>query len=387
MKILKKLFIKNYRNTSDPKVHHRYGVVAGVIGIIFNLLIFGCGIAVGLISSSISIIIQSVANLTDAGSSVITLIGFKLSSKPADKDHPFGHARIEHIAGFIITIIMLMVGALFAKSSIEKIITPEELNINTATYIVLGFMVAIKLLLMLMYRSFAKDIDSDTLLTSSVDARNDMLANIAILISMIVMNIFDINIDGYVGLAVAIITIISAIKMIGETVDPLISVKPNRKLVNKIKRELLSFEGINDMHDLLIHTYGTGSTFVSVHVEVHENTSLLDCHELIDTIERYFEDKLKINLTMQVDPVNPDNPENKRIQSKMQRALRTLNKKITIHGLRVVRSQTKTTVLFDILEDFDSHLTKKQINSVLAGVFDNENTQFEFIFTIDKPFT
>jgi len=282
---------------------------------------------------------------------------------------------------------MLMVGALFAKSSIEKIITPEELNINTATYIVLGFMVAIKLLLMLMYRSFAKDIDSDTLLTSSVDARNDMLANIAILISMIVMNIFDINIDGYVGLAVAIITIISAIKMIGETVDPLISVKPNRKLVNKIKRELLSFEGINDMHDLLIHTYGTGSTFVSVHVEVHENTSLLDCHELIDTIERYFEDKLKINLTMQVDPVNPDNPENKRIQSKMQRALRTLNKKITIHGLRVVRSQTKTTVLFDILEDFDSHLTKKQINSVLAGVFDNENTQFEFIFTIDKPFT
>lgn len=387
MKILKKMFIKNYRNTSDPKVHHKYGVVAGGIGIVFNIIMFISGITIGLISNSISIIVQSIANLTDAGSSIITLIGFKLSSKPADKEHPFGHARVEHIAGFIITIIMLMVGAIFAKTCIEKIITPEELTISTATFIILGLMIAIKLFLMLMYRSFAKDIDSDTLMASSVDARDDMLANIAILISMIVMKICKINIDGYVGLMVAIVTIISAIKMMGETVDPLISVKPNKKLVSKIKRELLSFEGINDMHDLLVHTYGTGSTFVSVHVEVHENTTLLDCHELIDKIERHFEDKLNINLTMQVDPINPDNPENKAIYAKVKRTLRSLNKKLTIHGLRVVKSGTSIKVLFDILEDFDSHLSKKQINTALQSAFAGDNIKYEFIFTIDKPFT
>lgn len=387
MKLLKKMFIKNYRNVNDPKVHHKYGMVAGLIGIVFNMIMFISGIVVGFFSNSISIIVQSVANLTDAGSSVITLVGFKLSSKPADKEHPFGHARVEHIAGFIITIIMLMVGAIFAKTCIEKIITPEELSISTATFIILGIMIITKLLLMLMYRSFAKDIDSDTLMASSVDARDDMLANIAIFVSMIIMSVFNINIDGYVGLMVAIITIISAIKMMGETIDPLISVKPNKKLVSKIKRELLSFEGINDMHDLLIHTYGAGSIFASVHVEVHETTSLLNCHELIDKIERHFEDKLHINLTIQVDPINPDNPENKAIYNKVKRTLRSLNNKLTIHGLRVVQKEKSTKILFDILEDFDSHLTKKQINNALQTAFANNDIKYEFIFTIDKPFT
>lgn len=387
MRLLKKLFIKNYRNVNDPKVHHRYGIVAGTIGIVLNLIMFSAGITVGLISSSISIIIQSIANLTDAGSSVITLVGFKLSSKPADKEHPFGHARAEYVCGFMITIIMLIVGAISAKSSVEKIITPDTLEINMYVYIVLAVMIVTKLFLMFMYASFAKSIGSDTIKASSIDARNDMLANIAVLISMIVMQLCNINIDGYIGLAVSIFIIVSAIKTMADTVDPLISVKPNKKLVSKIKRELLSFDGINDMHDLLIHTYGSGSTFVSVHVEVPTTTTLLDCHELIDKIERHFEDELKINLTMQVDPVNIDDPRSEKIQQKVQRTLRTLNKKITIHGLRVVYTPTKTKVLFDILEDFNSNFTKKQINTTLSKAFANEPTKFEFIFTIDKPFT
>ena len=387
MKIIKKLFIKNYRNTSNPEVHHRYGIVAGTIGIILNLLMFGIGITIGLISNSITLIIQSIANLTDAGSSIITLVGFKLSSKPADKEHPFGHARVEYICGFMITIIMLLAGAISSVSSIEKIITPEDITINTLTYILLGLTILIKLFLMIIYNNFSKDIDSDTLKASSIDARDDMIANIAILISMIVMQTANINIDGHTGLAVSIFIIYSALKMLKETIDPLISVKPNKKLVSKIKRELLSFDGINDMHDLLVHTYGSGSTFVTVHVEVPETTTLLDCHELIDKIERHFEDKLNINLTMQVDPINLDNPRNKEIYEKVKKALRSLNKKLSIHGLRVIYSQTKTKVLFDILEDFDSHLSKKLIISTLEKAFAKESTKFEFVFTIDKPFT
>ena len=387
MKLLKKLFIKNYRKKDDPQTHHRYGVVAGTIGIICNVFIAIIGIIIGLLSGSISITIQSIGNIADAGSSLITLIGFKLSSKPADKEHPFGHARVEYICGLIITIIMLVLGLLSAKSAIDKIFTPEDISLDIYTFIVLGIIIITKLFLMLMYRSFARDIRSDTLMASSVDSRADFITSIGILISMLVMKFTNINIDSYLGLIVAIIIIVSAIHMIKDTIDPLISVKPNKKLVAKIKKELLSFDGINDMHDLLIHTYGTGSTFVTVHVEVPETTTLLDCHELIDKIERHFEDKLHINLTMQVDPVNLTNPKSKEIEDRVEKHLKELNNDLTIHGLRVIYSKDKTKVLFDILEDFNSHLTKKQIIKHLEKAFENDETKFEFVFTIDKPFT
>lgn len=387
MKLIKKLFIKNYQKKDNPETHHRYGIVAGVIGTLLNLFVSIIGILIGLLSGSISIIIQSIGNITDAGSSIITLIGFKLSTKPADKEHPFGHARIEYICGFIITIVMLLIGIISTKTSIEKIFNPEPINIGLYTFIVLIIIILTKLFLMLMYQSFAKDINSDTLYASSVDCGVDMLASLAILISMIVMKYTGINIDSYLGLIVSILIIISAIKMIKETIDPLISVKPNKKLVTKIKKELLSFDGINDMHDLLVHTYGSGSTFVSVHVEVPETTTLLDCHELIDKIERHFEDKLHINLTMQVDPVNLNNPQTKAIEDKVEKSLKALNKNLTIHGLRVIYNKDKTKVLFDILEDFDSHLTKKQITNHLNKVFEKDVPKFEFVFTIDKPFT
>lgn len=390
MKLLKKLFIKNYRNVNNPKVHHSYGIVAGIIGIICNIITFGIGIIIGLFSHSISIIVQSVATLSDAFSSIITLIGFKLASKPADKEHPYGHARVEYVCGLLVTIIMIVMGVIFTKSCFEKVISPEELSINVATYIILAIMILFKLFLMFMYNSFAKDIDSDTLKASSVDARNDMLANIAIFVSMIVMSIFKVNIDAYVGLAVSILVIYSAIRMFGETVDPLISVKPNKKLVSKIKRQLRSFETIIDMHDLLVHSYGTGSTFASVHIEVPDYITLLDCHELVDRIERHFEDELHINLTIQVDPVNEQSPENEKLCRKVERTLRTLNKNITVHGFRVIHRKKSVRLLFDILEDFNSNLTKKQIISTLQKAFDkknNDNIKYEFVFTIDKPFT
>ena len=204
---------------------------------------------------------------------------------------------------------------------------------------------------------------------------------------MIIMSLTGVNIDSYLGLAISILIIISSIKMFKETIDPLISVKPNKKLVEKIKKELLSFDGINDMHDLLVHTYGSGSTFATVHVEIPETTTLLKCHELIDKIERHFEDKLHINLTIQVDPVSLNNPKSIAIEEKVESCLKELYPSLTVHGLRVIYESGKTKVLFDILEDFNSHLTKKKIINHLTKAFENEDTKFEFIFTIDKPFT
>ena len=386
MKFLKKMFIKNYRDIDNPKVRLKYGRVAGIIGILSNCLIFALKLIIGLISASITIIVDAVNNLTDAGSSILTLIGFKISSKPADREHPYGHARFEYIMGLFISLITFGAGLIFVKSCVEKILAPTPINISVLTYIILGISVIIKLFQMLMYRDFAKTINSDTLKANEVDARLDFITSCTILISMIVMNIFAINIDGYIGLLVSIFIIYSACKIIIETISPLISEKPERKLVNKIKRELLSFDGIHSMHDLLIHTYGSGSAFATVHVEVPSNTTLLEIHELIDQIERHFEDKLQINLTIQIDPVDKENPRSLEIHDKVEKTIKNINKKLSIHGLRVIYKKDKIKVLFDITEHFDFHLQKSEVNKILQNAFADEKEKYEFIFTIDKPF-
>lgn len=386
MKFLKKMFIKNYKNIDDAKVRLKYGQVAGIIGIISNIVMFIVKLLIGIISASITIIVDAVNNMTDAGSSILTLVGFKLASKPADRDHPYGHARFEYVMGLIISMITFAAGLIFAKSSIEKIFAPEPIDISTLTYVILGIGILVKLFQMLMYRDFARSIDSDTLKANEMDARLDLISSCTIFVSMIVMNIFSINIDGYIGLLVSLFIIYSSFRLILETINPLISEKPEKKLVNKIKKELLSFEGIHDMHDLLIHTYGSGSTYATVHVEVPSNTHLLEIHELIDKIERHFEDNLSINLTIQIDPIDQDNPRTREIHDKVEKTIKRINKKLTIHGLRAIYREDKVKVLFDITEDFEFKLQKSEVNKILKSAFANEKENFEFIFTIDKPF-
>lgn len=385
MRFLKKLFIKNYRDTDNPEVRLRYGRVAGIIGIISNIFLFGIKILIGLLSASITIIVDAINNISDAGTALLTLIGFKLANKPADREHPYGHARYEFIMGLIISIITLTMGIIFAKSCIEKIITPIDLNIDIWTFVILSIAILIKLFQYFMYKSFAKSIDSDTLRANQTDTKLDTISSVTILVSMIVMSIFNINIDGYIGLAVSIYIIICAYIGITNTISPLISEKPEKRLVNKITKELRSFDGINDMHDLLIHTYGSGSTFASVHVEVPASTSLLDIHELVDKIERHFEDKFKINLTIQIDPIDKENPRTQAIYDKVKTTIKSINKKFTIHGLRVIYNVDRVKVLFDIKEDFDTHLKKPEVRQILEKAFSNEKETFEFIFTIDKP--
>lgn len=384
MEILKKVFIKDYKNISNPKVRHRYGVVAGTFGIISNIILFIIKLLIGLLSGSITIVVDAVNNLTDAGSSILTLIGFKLSSKPADKEHPFGHARIENITGLIISLIIFAVGILFAKSCIEKIITPQLLIINTITYVILGVAILIKLIQMLVYFNFSKATHSETLKASGIDARNDIVTTTTVLISMIIMNVFSINIDGYIGLVVSIFIIISAITMIKNTISPLISEKPQKELVNKVVKEILKNKEIINVHDLIIHSYGNGISFVSIHIEVSANMSLLESHELVDQLVRYFLEEHGISLTIQVDPIDKENPKTNEIYHKVKKTIKDINKKLSIHSLRVIYYNTHTKVLFDITEDFKMSYTKEEINNALQLVFNDGN--YEFVFTIEKPF-
>lgn len=386
MKIIKKLFIKNYTNVKDKNVRYAYGKFAGIFGLLTNLLLFGSKIFIGILSASITIIVDSINSLTDAGSCTLSLIGFKLANKPADKKHPFGHARYEYVMALIIAMISFAVGITFAKSCIEKIIIPTEITINLITYIILSVAIIIKLIQTLLYTNFSKAINGDTLKANGRDALFDMLVSIAILLSMIIMNIFKINIDGYIGLGVSLFIIYSSFSLILETISPLISEKPNKKLIRKIKRELKSFDGINDFHDLIIHSYGSSTIFATVHVEVPITTTLLETHELIDKIERHFEDELNINITIQVDPVDLNNKESNEIEEKIFKTLKKISSKIDIHGLRTVKKGNIIKVLFDIEEPHEKKLNKKEIQQILSNAFINEPEKYVFIFTIDKPY-
>ena len=389
MNVIKKLFIKNYRNVNDQKVRLSYGRVAGTIGIICNIFLFAIKILIGIFTASITIVVDAINNLTAAGSSVLTFVGFKLASKPADRKHPFGHAKYENVMGLIISIITLVVGIIFVKSCIEKIIAPVDLIINFWTYLILGVAILVKIFMLLMYRNFAKSIDSEALRASANDSKLDIITSSTILVSMIIMGIFKLNIDGYVGLAVSIFVIYSGTKQILQTISPLISEKPERELVNKIKKTLLSFDGVESLHDLLIHSYGVDSTFASVHIEVPASSNLLDVHELIDKIERYFEDTLNINLTIQVDPIDKENPKTKAIYNKVKTTIKDINSKLSIHSLRVIYGKDRIKVLFDITEDYDINLKKIDVNNILQNAFRDKNQDtnetYEFIFTIDKP--
>jgi len=385
MNKIKKLFIKDYENISNPKVRNKYGIVAGTIGIISNISLCILKLILGFISGSITIVIDGVNNITDACSSILTLIGFKLSNKPADKEHPYGHARYEYVMGLIISIIILAIGILFTKSCIEKIITPQPISITIILYVILILSIIIKVLQMMVYFNFAKDIKSDTLKASGLDARNDIITTSTILVAMIIMGIFNINIDGYIGLVVAIFIIYSAINMIKDTISPLISEKPKKELIKSIKKEILSFDGVDDIHDLQIHSYGTGKTFVAIHIEVPATTTLLDSHELVDKITRHFNEKLNINLTIQVDPIDRDTPKTNEIYHTIKNTIKSINKKLSIHSLRVIYSEECTKILFDILEDFDTNISKDVIDEHLSTLFNNENIKYEYIYTIEKP--
>lgn len=294
-------------NFSDEKAKRsRTGFLAGVFGILTNLLAFAIKIVVGTLSGSVTVAADAVNSLTDAGSSILTMIGFHLSQKPADKDHPYGHARYEEITALVISLIMLAVGVLFAKSSIEKIIKPEELSINLLTYLALVSAIVLKIIQALVNFRLSKAIDSQTLRAAALDSRNDALITSTVLLSVLVMGISGVNIDGWAGLAVSLFIIYSSVVMVKNAVSPMLGTRPPESLVAELDGIVRSRPQILGYHDLVIHNYGSGANFASLHAEVDSRTDVVSIHDVIDGIEQEVGSKLGIVLTIHMDPINVD---------------------------------------------------------------------------------
>ena len=383
--MLEKIFIKNYKDIENPKVRNRYGVVAGAFGIVSNILLFIIKLIIGIIANSVTIMADAFNNLSDSLSSIITIIGFKLSSRPADKEHPYGHARYEYITGTIVAFLVFVVGMTFVKSSIEKIIYPEEIILGKMTYITLIVAILIKLWQMIVYVKFANKINSKAIKANAVDSRNDIITTLTVLIAMIIMNVFNVNIDGYIGFIISIFIVISSIKMVKETIDPLLGIIPNEEQISKIKKEILKYEGVEGIHDLMIHNYGEGKDFATVHVEVSSDMNIVDAHDLADSIEKSVLKEFNINLTVHIDPIDIKDKEVNRLYDETKKILKEFDSEISFHDFRVIKNSDSKKIIFDVVVPFEKEYSEEGLVNVLEEKFKNEKEKFSFALNVEKP--
>ncbi len=387
MKLIKKLFIKDYKNTTDAKVRFRYGIVASLFGIITNIILFISKIIIGLLGSSITIIADAINNLSDVGSSGITFLGFKLSSKPADKEHPFGHQRYEQIMALIVAVIVLVLGFLMAENAFERLISPVTTTVSILTYVILGISIVIKIFQMILYRSFAKDIDSKALKASSIDSRNDAISTFTVLIAMVIINIVGdvgFSIDGIFGLIVSLFVIVSACLLIKDVMNPLLGQMPNKEFVEELKNKILSYEGILGIHDFLVHSYGENKFFISTHVEVSSKVDIMISHEVIDSIERDFKNDYDIVLSIHLDPIETDNEEVNFNKKKVELILKDINEELSFHDFRIVAGKNNTNILFDVVIPFDCKVTIAEIKTKLQECYKNEDKKYYFVIDMDR---
>lgn len=342
-------FIKDSANTADPKVRLAYGRLAGIVGIICNLLLCGLKLLAGLLAGSLAMIADAFNNLSDAGSSIVTLIGFKLAGAPADEDHPFGHGRMEYLSAMGVAVLIILAGFELATSAVDKIIHPAAPSFRWISAVILAVSISVKLWMAFFNRRIGKQIRSDALCAAATDSRNDVLCTTVVLASSLLGLWLPVSIDGYVGMAVALFVIWSGFTVIRDTVSPLLGQAPDPELVVGIQRTVLSYDGVVGIHDLIVHDYGPGRIFVSLHAEVPEDQPISKSHDVIDNIEMELQEKFNILSCIHMDPVDTDNPETLRLKEVAIRLMNEIDQRLTLHDFRVVSGDTHTNLLFDLV--------------------------------------
>ncbi len=359
----------------SAETRRRVGVVSGSVGILFNLLLFGGKLTVALLSGSVAIIADAFNNLSDAGSSIITIVGFRLSGKKPDTQHPFGHGRFEYIAGFIVSVVILLMGYELAKSSIKGIISPTAVEFSTVTVAVLAASICVKLYMALYNRKLAALIESAALGAVTRDSLSDVAATSAVLISLIVSRYTTLNLDSWAGLAVSIFILYSGINSARDTLAPLLGTPPSKELVSEIEKIVMSHEQITGMHDLVVHNYGPGRLMISLHAEVPSSIEVFEAHSVIDDAEKVLEEKLGCEAVIHFDPIDTNDEELARLREIVTNVVRNIDESITIHDFRYIPGPSHTNLVFDIVLRFggskcDEDL-KKQISDEVLKLLPN----------------
>ncbi|WP_050606516.1 cation diffusion facilitator family transporter [Clostridium niameyense] len=389
-KFLVRNFIKNYKNVTDKEVRDSYGYLASIIGMLTNLFLFAIKFIVGLISNSIAVTADAFNNLSDAASSIITFLGFKLASKPADKEHPFGHGRIEYISGLLVSFMVLLVGIEFIKSSFNRILNPSKINFEIIPFILIILSILIKIWLSKFNKFIGNTIDSGALKASSLDALSDVITSSSVAISLLLSKCISFPLDGYFGILVSIFIIYSGISLIKETLDPLLGEAPDKELVDSIIDGIMKYDLIFGVHDLIVHNYGPGRCMASIHAEVPSNESIIKIHEIIDKAEKELSEKLNIILVIHMDPINVDDKEVTYVKEELLNVLKNFSVINSMHDFRVVGKNEHKNLIFDIVIDpsFKSDKEsleglKKDIDNSIKKLHPNYNT----VITIDRDFS
>ena len=345
---LVKRFVKNYDNVSDIKVRGAYANLAGIVGIVTNLILFIIKLSVGLFSNSVSILADAFNNLSDAASSIITIIGFKMANKPADAEHPFGHGRIEYITAMIVSFMVMLVGLQFVKTSFQKIINPTPVTFELLPFILLLISIGFKFWLSKFNKSIGNKINSSTLKATATDAMGDVFTSTTVVISFLISKFTTLPIDGYIGIVVALAIVYSGFSLIKETLSPLLGEPPDPVLVSDITDMVMSYDNITGIHDLIVHNYGPGRIMASIHAEIPSNIDIMEIHHIIDTAEREISKKLNIYLVIHMDPICVDTDEIIEARNIVKDVLSKYEDVKSFHDFRVVGENSNKNLIFDI---------------------------------------
>lgn len=385
--LLSKIFIKNRKAYHDPAVRRSYGVLCGGFGIFLNILLFAAKFIAGTIASSVSVVADAFNNLSDAGSSIVSLIGFKLSGQKPDPEHPYGHGRLEYISGLIIAMIIILMGFELMLSSVKKIITPEAVEFSWLSIGILIASILVKAYMFFYNRSIAKKIDSVTMKATAQDSLTDCIATFAALAAIIAGRIWNVKIDGWCGALVSLFVLYSGFSAAKDTISPLLGQPPEKELVDDIESTVMAHDQILGIHDLLVHDYGPGRMMMSLHAEVPSDGSVLELHDLIDNIERELKEKFHCEAVVHMDPIETHDQKTAELKEKTEKILKEIDPEIKMHDFRIVTGPTHTNVIFDAVVPFNYKLSDSDLKRRISdSIKENCGENFFAVVNIDKAY-
>lgn len=384
--LLAKKYIKDYQNYEAEAVRNAYGSLTSIVGIVNNIVLFGLKFLAGTIAGSVSITADAINNLSDAGSSIISLVSFKLSSMPADEEHPFGHARYECIASMVVACLIMMLGWNLLMDSVDKILHPGEISFSWLSIVILVFSIAIKGWMYLYNHKYGKLVSSSIMEATAADSLSDAMSTSAVLISAIISPLIHFNLDGYMGVVVAVLILIAGTGIVRGALDELLGKAPKIELVEQIQEKIMAYDGVIGMHDLMVHDYGAHKTFASVHVEVDSSVDVMLSHDMIDNIERDFLKDMGIHLVIHMDPVNLNDPLTNELKVICVNFLKQIDENLSLHDFRIVSGNTHTNIIFDILVPFCTNKTNAEILKELNEKMAQLDGVYYLVITFDRAY-
>lgn len=386
IQLLSKIFIKNYKEYNNQNVRAKYGILCGAYGVFLNVCLFIVKFIFGTIANSIAMVADSINNLSDAASSFISVIGFKLSSKKADKEHPFGHGRIEYIAGLIISFFIILMGFELFKSSIESIINPKEIQSNIFSIIVMVLSIGVKFYMYLYNHSIGKKINSVSMEATAKDSLSDMISTSIVIISLISSKFTNFPIDSIAGIIVAIFILYAGFESVKETIQPLLGMKASPEIVEQIEQEVMKHKPIVGIHDLIIHDYGPGRLMISLHAEVPGDGDIFELHDVIDNAEFAIAKKLDCHVVIHMDPIDTKNPRLVELKQCIKKELQEIDSELSFHDVRMVPGQSHTNLIFDIVKNHCCKLKDEELKLDIQNRISKNNPDVCCVITIDNPY-